>query len=304
MAQPSSPPASVPLSVVIATRDRAAMLDECLTRLEATTPRPAEIVVIDTGSATDETARVAAAHAASFLRADLPGVCYARNVGWRMAANECIAFIDDDVLVYPTWAGAMATAFAEDAVDFVTGWIGVPAGQEDAQDPQPLMVEPDPRRLDRSTNKHMGASANMGARRTALARVGGFDERLGPATWFAASEDHDLFDRLVLAGCVGMYRPDVGVDHEAWRNRRARLRQHWRYGKGTGGRLRLLMHRDRARAAHEARELLWRHAAVEALVRARQRWEVGAACSFLRLTGGLLGFAVALVTLRKPWPVS
>lgn len=303
MAQPSPPADSVPLSVVIATRDRTAMLDNCLTLLGAAMPKPAEIVVVDTASPDDATAQVAAAHGAVYLRLDSPGVCHARNVGWQMATNDLIAFIDDDVRVYPGWAGAMAQAFDEDGVDFVTGWIGIPPGQEEAQDPQPLMVEMDARRLDRSTREHMGASANMGARRAALEQVGGFDERLGPATWFSASEDHDLFDRLVLAGCVGSYRPDVGVDHEAWRGRRARLRQHWRYGKGTGARIRLLMQRDRARAAREARELLWRHAAVEAAVRLRQRWKMGFACSVLRLAGGLLGFAVALVTIRAPWPV-
>jgi glycosyltransferase involved in cell wall biosynthesis len=303
MAQPSTRTDRVPLSVIIATRDRPAMLDTCLTLLAATTPRPAEVIVIDTGSTTDETAEAAGRHGARYQRLDHPGVCHARNVGWRLAANDLIAFIDDDVKVHPGWAGAMAKAFAEDGVDFVTGWIGIPPGQEGAQDPQPLMVEPDPRRLDLSTRKHMGASANAGACRSALERVGGFDERLGPATWFAASEDHDLFDRLVLAGCIGMYRPDVAVDHEAWRGRKARLRQHWRYGKGTGARIRLLMHRDRARAAHEAHELLWRHAAVEALVRAKDRWKMGVACSGLRLAGALLGFTVALIVLREPWPV-
>ena len=59
-----------------------------------------------------------------------------------------------------------------------------------------------------------GAGANWGVRRTGLDAVGGFDERLGPATWFAAAEDADLYDRLVLAGYVGRYCPDVRVDRK------------------------------------------------------------------------------------------
>src|SRR5438874_2460991 len=98
MAQPSPRPESVPLSVVIATRDRAALLDQCLTRRDAATPKPDEILVIDTGSSNSEPAQVAAAHQARYLRLDLPGVCHARNAGWRLATNDVLVFIDDDVL--------------------------------------------------------------------------------------------------------------------------------------------------------------------------------------------------------------
>jgi glycosyltransferase involved in cell wall biosynthesis len=294
---------TAPISVVIATRNRADRLHEALAPLTTATCRPAEVIVVDSASDTDDAAQVAATFGARYLRVDVPGVCRARNAGWRAASNDAVAFLDDDVHVHPEWAAQISAALSDNDADFVTGWIGLPPGQQDAQDPQPLMIEPLPRRLDHTTREHMGASANMAARQAALAKVGGFDERLGPGTWFAASEDEDLFDRLVLAGLVGSYCPTARVDHDAWRGRRDRLRQHWCYGKGTGARLRLLSRRDRVRARQEAVERLWRRGVVQLSGRLRRRWLMGAACSFLRLTGAAVGFLVALAALRDPWPV-
>jgi GT2 family glycosyltransferase len=288
-----------PLSIVVPTRDRSDRLAGCLKLLGKSVGPQDEILVVDSASVGDGTAQVAQEYDVRCIRADQPGASRARNVGWRAATHDRIAFIDDDVLVETDWADAMARALSEPGIAFVTGWIGV-AG-EAQPDPQPLMVDPQPRLLDRATRGAFGASANIGVRRSALATVGGFDERLGPPTWFAAAEDADLFDRLVLAGLTGRYCPDVRVDHEHMRSRAQTLQLHWSYGKGTGARIRLLLRRDRARAAREARDLLWRRGVAQAFLRVRQRWAVGAACSVLRVLGGCTAFARAGIALREPW---
>jgi O-antigen biosynthesis protein len=291
-----------PLSVVVPTRNRADRLAGCLARLQNSVAAQDEIVVVDSASDDDATAKVAEEHGARWVRVDVAGASRARNAGWRSATNELIAFIDDDVRVDDEWADAMSRALSEPGVAFVTGWIGVTGAEQ--QDPQPLMIDPNPRDLDRETRGAFGASANVGARREALARIGGFDERIGPATWFAAGEDAEFFDRLVLAGLTGRYSPDVRVDHDHERSRADRLRLHWSYGKGSGARIRLLLLSDRGRAAREARELMWRRGVVQGLTRIRQRWAIGAACSFLRVTGSLLALMRASVALRSRWPTA
>jgi GT2 family glycosyltransferase len=298
----AEPSARQPLSVVVATRDRAERLAGCLDWLRKSVGAHDEVLVVDSASTTDDTARVARQYDVRYVRVDQPGASRARNVGWRSATHDLIAFVDDDVRVESDWADAMARALADPDVAFVTGWIGAGGGSQ--PDPQPLMVDPQPRKLDRETRGAFGASANVGARREALQRVGGFDERLGPPTWFAAAEDADLFDRLVLAELTGRYCPTVRVDHEHMRSRAETLRLHWSYGKGTGARIRLLLLRDRARAAREARELLWRRGLAQAAVRVRQRWATGAACSVLRVVGAGASFARALVALRAQWPTA
>ncbi len=295
----SYPTARPPLSVVIPTRNRPADLTRCLELLSQAVHGDDEILVVDSASSDDQTQRVAAQFGVRCVRVDQPGASRARNVGWRAARHDCVAFVDDDVRVDPTWADQMACALSEPDVWFVTGWIGATGPPQ--QDPLPLTIDPLPRRLDRTAPGGFGASANVGARREALHRVGGFDERLGPATWFAAAEDAELFDRFVHADLLGKYSPDVKVDHEHDRSRTARLRLHWSYGKGNGARIFLLLRHDRARARRIARHLLWERGVVQILTRLRQRWAMGVACSLLRLSGAVVAFGRAAVALRAPW---
>jgi glycosyltransferase involved in cell wall biosynthesis len=292
-----------PLSVVIATRNRAHLLNHCLERVMAGGLGDDEILVVDSASSKGDTVEVAAKHGARCVRLAVPGACRARNLGWRTARHDLIAFIDDDVLVHADWRDAIAHALDEPHNAFVTGWIGLPPEQAGAVDPQPHIVQRDRMRLDGDSQRYRGAGANIGVRRHALTAIGGFDERLGPATWFAAAEDADLFDRLVASGHLGEYRPDVRVDHDAWRSRRDRLRQRWSYGKGTGARIRLMATQDRARAWRSVRIVLWQRGLKVAIRRARKRWWEGAVFSVLQVAGAIAGFVVAYPQLRSSWPL-
>src|SRR5439155_5962763 len=101
-----------PLTVVIATRNRPELLKRCLEIILADARDGDEVVVVDSASSTDETARVAASYGVRYLRLDVPGVSRARNAGWRSASNELVAFVDDDVRVHPGWRDAMSAALA------------------------------------------------------------------------------------------------------------------------------------------------------------------------------------------------
>jgi glycosyltransferase involved in cell wall biosynthesis len=288
-----------PLSVVIATRDRPGPLATCLAGLTAVLGPDDEVVVVDSASADGRRiGEVAASYGVRCVRLDRAGASLARNAGWRAAAHEQVAFVDDDVHVLPGWADAMARALAAPGIAFVTGWIGVPPGQEDVPGPLPLMVVPHGRELTTATRDAFGAGANWGARRPALLQVGGFDERLGPGTWFAAAEDVDLFDRLVLAGCVGRYHPEVRVDHDMWRGRWERVRLHWRYGKGMGARLAKLSALDPPRCRRETYDALWAYGLRALVDEARSRWVGGVLSSVARLLGTLVGLAAGVVALR------
>ena len=292
-------PTAPPISIVIATRDRPEHLDRCLTRLRAVVRPEDEIVVVDSASRGDATSRTARAHGATLVTMPVPGASRARNAGWRAARHDRVAFVDDDVLPHPDWAEAMAAALARGDAAFVTGWIGVPPGQEDVPGPLPLMIEPSPRALTAESGGAFGAGANWGAHRDALARVGGFDDRLGPGRWWAAAEDVDLYDRLVISGLTGQYDPTVRIDHDMWRGRRERLRLHWRYGKGMGGRLSKLAVLDRQRYRRELRDALWTYGTRSLMRELGDRWWGGAACTVLRLTATVVGLLVGRVTLRR-----
>lgn len=231
------------------------MLEGCLRTLTQDLADHDELVVVDSCSTGDGTASVARAEGVRCARASVAGASVARNLGWRMAAHDLVAFVDDDVRVSPGWADAMAKALGEPDVGFVVGRVGTPAGQEDVARKVAQLELADRRRIDASEVGVIGHSANMGARRAALALVGGFDERLGPGRPFIA-EDYDLFDRLLLAGVVGRYEPGAGAHHEQWRGRGQRLVLDWHYGLGSGARLSKLVRLDRARAAGVARHVV------------------------------------------------
>jgi glycosyltransferase involved in cell wall biosynthesis len=169
-------------SVVIATRNRAALLDGALASLGAQVGAPAiQAIVVDNGS-TDETSAVAAKHGASVLFEALPNRALARNNGIAAATGEIVLFIDDDVVLPPYFVAAHARA--HDAAIFphvVTGpIINVPSA--DVR-PVPTFVN--------GSNAYF-CTCNVSVPRNALNAVGGFDPSFDKYGW----EDTELGARL------------------------------------------------------------------------------------------------------------
>lgn len=127
------------------------------------------------------------------------GPAAARNVGWRAARGEIVAFTDDDTIPEPRWLREALEAFGDDVVG-AWGRIVVPLG------PRPTDFELDTAGLENA----QCATANCFYRRSALARVGGFDERFETA-W---REDADLFFTLLHHGHV-VHVPSAVVTHPA-----------------------------------------------------------------------------------------
>ena len=49
------------------------------------------------------------------------GLSAARNIGIKQASGDIIAFVDDDVLLYPDWAEKMVKAYTDDTIIGITG---------------------------------------------------------------------------------------------------------------------------------------------------------------------------------------
>jgi glycosyltransferase involved in cell wall biosynthesis len=282
--------------VVIPTRDRAHLLEECLASLRKSLRPFDELIVADSASVSPDVKTVALAYDAKVIRCELPGTSRARNAGWRAARNEIVAFVDDDVRVDATWASALEKVFDDPGVAFVTGAIGWPEIREASGPVVAAMEHPDPLKLDASTTGIIGHSANLSVRRSALEHVGGFDELLGPGVRFRAAEDHDLFDRLFASGYVGRYDPTVSCYHEAWRRIREWVLLQGAYGWGTGARVAKLLRTDRAQALRAARIALvdWVFRPLVRAIGRRDRNMV--AGSLVRLAYTFGGFTVGLFT--------
>jgi len=109
------------VSIVIPSRNRAAILTRCLAALPAgarglDTP---EVIVVDDCSNDDTSSAVAQFCSASgwrvaYLRQDRPqGANAARNAALKVAEGEIIVFIDDDVLVTEGWLCKLIAGMSE-----------------------------------------------------------------------------------------------------------------------------------------------------------------------------------------------
>ncbi|HUR51581.1 MAG TPA: glycosyltransferase [Mycobacteriales bacterium] len=223
------------LAVVVPTRDRPEQLRTCLTALRAALGPDDELIVSD--SASRDRAGVAAVVEAAggrLVRCEVKGTSRARNAGWRATTAQEVAFVDDDVVVDASWAGAIRGRTNEE-VAFVSGRTVAPAeftGQAvSVTTGRPADV----------IGPHVGgdflAANNLLVRRDVLEAVGGFDERLGPGTWLQAGEDLELLDRVREAGFSGRYVHEALAEHEQWRDAAALRRLQWAYGKGMGARV-------------------------------------------------------------------
>jgi HAD superfamily hydrolase (TIGR01662 family) len=171
-------------------------------------PRPVEVIVADDRPLATATEPLAVADAwgddasgrdgvtgrveLRVVRTGGRGPAAARNAGWRSTSPdvEWVAFLDDDVVLPPTWAGGLAKdlANAGDDVAGVQGRIEVP-----------LPGDRRPTDWERSTaglEQAVWATADMAYRRSALEQVAGFDERFPRAY----REDADLARRVRDAG--------------------------------------------------------------------------------------------------------
>ncbi|MFD2351744.1 glycosyltransferase family 2 protein [Nonomuraea ferruginea] len=118
------------------------------------------------------------------------GPAAARNAGWRAADTPWVAFLDDDVVPSPGWARAAW----KDLVD-----LPEDVGGSQGRITVPLPSGRRPTDGERHTAGLVDAdwpTADMAYRRSALERVGGFDERFPRAY----REDADLALRVRRAG--------------------------------------------------------------------------------------------------------
>ena len=207
--QPMGPPA---MTVVVPTRGRAAYLEVTLDSLRRQrTETPHELLVVDDG-ATDATPEVAERLGARLIRHGAPrGLNAARNTGLREAGAELIAFVDDDVLVPPGWLDALvAGAARHPEADALGGPIRArfegraPRGCG-REDPPITTLDLGPA----DTEATMVWGANFAVRRTAVERIGEFDESFDRGH----GDEEEWLMRLRAAGGRIVYVADAGLDH-------------------------------------------------------------------------------------------
>lgn len=197
------------VSVVVPTFERSALLTRCLDALmmQDIAPHDFEVIIVD--DADDAETRELVECCAQKVMVDgytlryLPvkynhGPAAARNMGWRAAQGEIIAFTDDDCIPCPGWLNAGLAAF-EDGIAGVAGRIVVPM----------VGIPTDYERNAALLASCEFVTANCFYRRDVLKETGGFDERFTSA-W---REDSDFIFTLQERKCRFASAPDAVVTH-------------------------------------------------------------------------------------------
>jgi glycosyltransferase involved in cell wall biosynthesis len=218
------------VSVIIATYNRAALLDECLDHLLRQRFSPGdEIVVVDNGS-TDNTDAVVARHQRRcpvplrLVHESVPGKSRAISRAVVVATGNILAFTDDDVNVGDGWLEAVREAMTDPVVALAGGPVeprwqpGVPEWIRRGRERYPRLGAPialldyGERTLDLGPRTVLGA--NLAVRKDVFVKVGGFPATLGKLRGTLLSgEDHELCRRVQDAGFVARYVPQVSVKH-------------------------------------------------------------------------------------------
>jgi glycosyltransferase involved in cell wall biosynthesis len=217
------------LSVVIPLHNGESTIAQQLNAVLASITDDMEVIVINNRS-TDRSLSIVEriAHCDERVRLvtanDRAGEPHARNVGLQAASSNLIAYCDADDVVVPSWAPAMRAALSR--AEFVTGPVEL-----DLLNP-PWLAEVRGRGIFESIpTTSLGIpfahGCNIGLRRDAAQRIGGFDEsvRIGA--------DIDFAVRAFQAGIDLAWAPDAAVHYRHRLKRRDRWRQAVSYGRAA-----------------------------------------------------------------------
>jgi GT2 family glycosyltransferase len=156
------------------------------------------------------------------VREPLAGKCRAQNAAIREARGNVLVFFDDDVEVTPKWLEIASEFFRSKPFDVMQGPILVPPEVE--HDTKFLeaqrrfrtinFVQYSPQLAEIKTL----TGANMAVRRELMAKLGGFNEELGPGR-SGISEDVEFAQRVLRSGARIGYEHRAAVYHEVDWNR-------------------------------------------------------------------------------------
>ena len=222
------------LSVIIATRDRAPLLNSALRSLEAQTLAADrfEVIVVDNASS-DDTAGVVAAFGdrlpgLQYLHEAEPGLHAGRHRGLKAARGDILVYGDDDIEATPTWLSAIAAAFEDPDVMLVGGnnlpnfeapppdwlrrfWETPRLGGRAIPELSILELPGEARPI----NPNLVWGCNFSVRRSALLAAGGFHPDSVPKDLLHLRGDGETYVAQYVAstGGICMFHPGATVRH-------------------------------------------------------------------------------------------
>jgi GT2 family glycosyltransferase len=219
MLEPNTQPI---VSVIIITRNRTDMVQDCLNHLRNQTYTNTETIVVDS-STNKETERMIAESYPNVRYLFLPNgknrMQDSRNLGIQHSHGEIIGFLDDDSMADPRWVEEIVKSYTDETIGAVGGLVLEPHGPlEEKANGRPIgTILPNSERV---TNYHLNPGqtievdlvrgCNMSFRRNVIDQIGGFDPNYTGSNAFEAG---DYCARVGNAGYKVLFNPKAKVDH-------------------------------------------------------------------------------------------
>ena len=227
--------ASPVLSLVVATRGRAAPFEGLFRSLEAQTFRDFEVIVVDQN--TDERVGTPETEGWSFPVRHLrtpheAGLSRARNSGTPSARGPVLLFPDDDCWYPPHFLGHALESMTELNADVLSGRAADEGGRDINGRFEQAVT-----RIDRVKVWTTGIEWVVFFKRDVLDAVGGYDPEIGvgAATPWQACEGQDIMLRALAAGYTCVFDPGVFGHHAELEVRSPAMQRKGRaYARGFG----------------------------------------------------------------------
>lgn len=223
------------ISIIIPVRNEAGLLENCLESIQNLDyPKDRLEVIVADGMSTDKTSEVARKYGANVVLNEKQTVSPGRNLAFKHASGDIIAFTDADCIVDKNWIKKALKYFEDNTVACVGG---------------PNLTPPDEGNFGKAVgfvfNQRLFAAGSIHARelkeikevrsipgcnavyrKSALEKVMPIDESL------LTCDDTELNQRLIDKGYKLLYTPDVFVWHYRRPDPKRLFKQMYRYAIG------------------------------------------------------------------------
>ncbi len=222
-------------SIIVPTRNRAAMLPHTVRSLARQNfdPHRFEILIVDNGS-TDATRTVAEELVARrdgvcirYFHEPVPGLLAGRHRGLREAEGEILIYVDDDIEAAPGWLSAILGGFSDPGVHLVGGpslpaferrppaWVADFSTIEDGRITCGSLSLLDLGGGARPIDPESVWGLNFAIRKATCIRLGGFHPDCIPKRLqhFQGDGETGLAQKLKSAGLTAVYLPGARVTH-------------------------------------------------------------------------------------------
>lgn len=250
---------SIPVTIVVCTRDRAIHLSDCLSSILRNSFPSFELLVVDQSS-NDESRLLVESLSDQRLRyisTDTQGVSKSRNLAIEESKGKIILSTDDDCIVTEDWISNMLQqldAYPNVYAVFgrVLGYgghhngvvhhsvksdygIGTYATREDGRICNALVGIESAQVFNSPClpYENIGSGNNVGFRKEIFDKIGNFCTDLGTGTRLRSGEDIEFVYRMLMHNYCVLYSPKPLVYHNRWLNKTEELKLQKGYTLGV-----------------------------------------------------------------------